>query len=250
MAPTLPSHHVDCAPGAALPVSDRDQARGREQTSASSIHTHDCKNDPPNREWTRLQRAHSRVFLQSAMDLSLSRGPLEGVIPGQTQRQTKGNAFNRNESPCRNQAHAGCMRSDRPATSPSWIGDNCRTTVDGRAVAREQSRNTFSADFPTGSWAGRPNLVPSGVQASSANLDNRSIHPYVWGDTRMAAAVAAATGRRTLNDAKPGRGEIRAGKTVVSPGGVQVDGRLATTRNMLRGDVFDAAERTSLPLLQ
>lgn len=75
----------------------------------------------------------------------------------------------------------------------------------------------------------------------------------VWDEKKMAAAVAAAvaTGQRMVSSGKkPGVVGWGPGEGVVTRGGIIMDSRLANFRGFLRTDVFDAAERARLPMLQ
>lgn len=217
------------------------------------------------------QRMRSRVFLQSAMDLSLvppglsddgnngSKGTWGAAGGGQQNRrpgvasaaETSRRAARLNSASCSalQPAGTGGLAGGRPSTSSAVLtsggGGGERSLVKGRSASRggvsqDGGGGLDADDGQTSAW-GPPHtgnqVIDLGVVSDSAP------RPRVWGERQLAAAAAAAG--RARSDGVGGG--VRAG---VTKGGVVLDARFAKVRKTLRRDVLEAAERARLPLLQ
>lgn len=198
-------------------------------------------------------RLRSRLFMQSAMDLSFASrewgrpvqsspeirpkslcifssvggGSIERDVPGIGKYRPKTSSAELNQSRyqdvkygggyCQERAlkHEGKVHhSNRPISVPIGLGGGSR-----RKTEAQQERFIDLG-------------VVGGVAIST-----------VWDNTKMAAAAAAASGKTAVS-------EGGWGNAIVSKGGVVLDVRLAKLRKTLRSEVLDAAERAKLPLLQ
>lgn len=181
------------------------------------------------------RRLQNRIFLQSASDPSLC-SP-ERRLAGATPPEVLLN----------NTPMVIVPESDRPKTSAVALGGNPR-------------RQASSLDTG-GATGNRPLSVPTpqkGVPIETRQVIDKGVltelpRAKVWDEKKMAAAVAAAvdTGKRMVfSGKKPGVVGWGLGEGVVTRGGIIMDSRLANFRGVLRRDVFDAAERAELPMLQ
>eukprot|EP00752_Nemacystus_decipiens_P008313 g7431.t1 len=226
------------------------------------------------------QRMQSRLFLQSAMDLSLSPTGLAGGgrsgddgewgEPRQQRRPGVTSAVDvsrrgLNSASCSDLPPAGTrgfgrgLPGNRPSTSSAALSSNRQSGGDGNAGekgsmgGRPASRGGISAlDASDGPGAdGQLPVAPGSPHAGYGHqvidlgvVSDATPRPRVWGEQQLAAAAAAAAGR-TRNEG------VGAGiRTGVTRGGVVLDARLAKVRKTLRRDVLEAAERARLPLLQ
>lgn len=202
--------------------------------SERSAHTARVTAPPP--------RMQSRLYLQSAMDLS-QRSSRDwggaGISP-------KDIVTNRPCTSVPREERAPLGAAKRPSTSSAAIGLSRAGRGFGQEGPPDEGGVNVSqgrAFFPMGVGEGRKvrvsEIIDLGVVADVPR-------PRVWDDQQMAAAAAAATGKKSV----PLGGRGCGGGVVMSRGGVVVDARLANVRKTLRRELLDAAERAKLPLLQ
>ena len=211
----------------------------------------------------------SRLFLQSAMDRSLSSRGWGGSGSRAASPENCPNKHLASSLPDRgteegetlpiNIARGGGEKqavsySARPSPNDFHDGPSSPGFSRGRGAATGGTiPDTVHHDVPhTVSHTDRPITVP-GVGNGNEKKDRqlRQVidlgviidvpRPRVWGERQLMAAAAAAT-------EKPGA-SIGTGAGA-SRGDVVLDVRLAKTRETLRSDLLDAAERARLPLLQ
>lgn len=225
---------------------------------------------------------HSRLFVQSAMDLSLL--PLGGGSSGgwgggqhQPRRQgvvsaseTTRRAVHLNSSSWSSlpagAASAGGnaqrVAGARPSTSSTVLANN-RSGHGGGGGGVLPYRGSVSRDHVGGSCGGldadggngqvpkwKLHRSPPGHEVIDLGVVSDAVpRPTVWDEQRMAAAAAAAMGRSTSTGTGKA-GKAAGGWAGVTQGGVVLDARFAKVRQTLRRDVLDMAERARLPLLQ
>lgn len=204
------------------------------------------------------RRMHSRLFLQSEMDLSYASREFAAETCAEGNPQVQGHSVSFASLPAGILSSATETAGRGVAATAAARPATISTVADGREGCC-RCTNRFLGYSGTVPW-NRPKSVPVGtiaVEEMRKQVIDSGIHwetpiPTVWDERRMAMATAAATGQTV----RPSRGGTRPGRGgagvagVVSRSGVVVDGRLSKTRNLLRSDVLDAVERAKLPLLQ
>lgn len=237
-----------------------DHDHGRPQTSPTAVHLRGPQgiNDEVGaREACRSppQRMHSRLFVQSAMDLSLSPagGRGSGRWGGGQQQPRRQGVASASETTRQAVQLNGASWSSLPASAAAG-GGNARR-VAGERPSTSSAALTNNKSMHVG---GGGEVLPSrggGIDAVGGNerqvidlgvVSDAVPRPIVWGEQQMAAAAGAAMGRST--SARTGKGPR--GWAGVTQGGVVLDARFAKVRRTLRRDVLDMAERARLPLLQ
>lgn len=224
------------------------------------------------------KRIHSKWLMQSAMDVSLGDWTDgEMLSPGSS---IFGDSWREQSAYSAPSKRYHLDTTHRPTTSPSRIGG---TVQHGGAKSEHyygvMTTTVDNTGNSVGAWSGHPGCVHlpqprlSGAQhleqscggamkLHSSSCQHRSGFsdttgltvqvptPKVWGSKQMIAAVAAATEGHPASSRE--RAATKGGKLIwLSEGGVvQVEDRLSKARSTLRGDLFDAAERAALPLLQ
>lgn len=213
----------------------------------------------------------SRLFLQSAMDRSLSSrgwggGGSRAASPENFPSTSSGSPlhgrrFEEGKSlPINNVRSGGEKRSRSHSAGPSPNGFHDGPSSPGFSRERGAATGgTVPRAVPHAvphivSHTDRPLTVP-GVGKGNEKKEHqlRQVidlgviidvpRPRVWGERQLVAAAAAATG-------KPGASIGTGGGAGASRGEVVLDVRLAKARETLRSDLLDAAERARLPLLQ
>lgn len=208
---------------------------GRQEGDAVEPEEHKRPMTVSGRFKSPTRRLQNRIFFQSASDPSLC-SP-ERRLTSATPPEVLLNSIPMTTLP----------ESDRSKTSAAALGGN--------------SKRQAASPEPGGTTGNRPLSVPTAQR--SAAVEPRQVidkgvltelpRARVWDEKKMAAAVAAAvaTGQRMVSSGQnPGVVGWGWGEGVVTRGGVVVDSRLASFREFLRRDVFDAAERARLPMLQ
>ena len=209
----------------------------------------------------------SRLFLQSAMDRSLSSrgwggGGSRAASPENFQNTSSASSlparrFEDGESLLIHSTRGGGeerSRSRSAGPSPNGFQDGIsspgfsreRGAAAGGAVPHTVPRTVSHTDRPItvpGVGKGNEKKKHQLRQVIDLGVIIDVPRPRVWGERQLVAAAAAATG-------KPGASSRTGGGVGASRADVVLDVRLAKARETLRSDLLDAAERAQLPLLQ
>lgn len=224
------------------------------------------------------KRMHSRLLMQSTMDVSTSNWTDGEMLSPES--NIFGDSWREQSAYSAPSKRYYSDSTQRPTTSPSRIG----ATVQHSGAKSEHNHGLVTTTVDNtrnsgGVWPGHPGSInspqprlsgpqhleqscggamklhTSSWQYQSGFSDTTGLTaqvpiPKVWGSKQMMAAVAAATEGHPASSRE--RAATKGGKLVwLSDGGaVQVEDKLSKARNTLRGDLFEAAERAALPLLQ
>ena len=285
-----PGTTSECSPNANTPNSTGQ--RHRPQTSPPVAFAPGRRHDSdgaPDACRSPPQRMQSRVFLQSAMDLSLSPPGLIGagggrnggevgcgLAGGQQQHQRRQGVASAagtsrrglNSASCSDLPLAGAggsgrrMPGGRPSTSSAVLPSNRKGgggggggTVGEKCLnkGRSSSRGGVSSqDGGGGPDAGGQTPAASGPP--HAGFGHEVIDLGVVSDVTPRPRVWGERQLAAAAAAAAGRSRsegVRGGvRAGVTRGGVVLDSRFAKVRKTLRRDVLEAAERARLPLLQ